>query len=100
MKLRWTPLAASHLESVYQDLAQDNSAAAETMVERILSAVDVLEQHPQMGRTGRVPRTRELVVTGTAYVVAYRVRRDQVEILAVLHGARRWPDRLSGPGVD
>ena len=94
MTLRWTRLAASHLESAFDYLAQDSADAAATVVERILSAIEVLERHPQMGRAGRVPRTRELVITGTPFVVAYRVRRDRVEILAVLHGARRWPDRF------
>lgn len=94
MKLRWTPLAAGHLESVHEFVARDSPSAADDTIERILSAVDVLERHPHIGRKGRVPRTRELVVTGTPFLFAYRVKADQIEILAVLHGARRWPERL------
>lgn len=94
MTLRWTRLAAGHLESAFEYLTQINADAADSVVERILSAIEALEQHPQMGRSGRVPRTRELVVTGTPFVVAYRVRKGRIEILAVLHGARRWPDRF------
>jgi toxin ParE1/3/4 len=44
-----------------------------------------------MGRPGRVISTRELVVSGTPYIVAYRVREGVVEILAVIHGAQQWP---------
>ena len=94
MKLQWTPLASNHLESAYEYLAQESARAADTSIERILSAVEALEHHPRMGRKGRVSGTRELVITGTPFVIAYRLRRDQVEILAVLHGARRWPDRF------
>ena len=94
MTLRWTRLAASHLGSAFDYLAQDSADAAGAVVDRILSAVEAVERHPQMGRRGRVPRTRELVVTGTSFVVAYRVRKDRIEILAVLHGARRWPERF------
>ena len=94
MTLRWTRLAASHLASAFEYLAQDNADAADNVAERILSAIEALDHHPQMGRSGRVPRTRELVITGSPFVVAYRVRRDRIEILAVLHGARRWPDRF------
>jgi toxin ParE1/3/4 len=47
-----------------------------------------------IGRTGRDPRTRELVLSGTGYIVAYRIRAEQVEILAVIHRSRRWPDKL------
>ena len=94
MTLRWTRLAARHLESAFEYVAQDNAAAAGAVVDRILSAIEALERHRQMGRSGRVPRTRELVITGTPFVVAYRVRQDRIEILAVLHGARRWPERF------
>jgi toxin ParE1/3/4 len=47
-----------------------------------------------MGRPGRVPFTRELVVAGTPFVVIYRVRAD-VEIVRVLHGAPLVAARLS-----
>jgi toxin ParE1/3/4 len=92
--LRWTQLAASHLESAVDFIAQDHARTAGAVVDRIVSAVEALERHPEMGRSGRVPRTRELVVTGTPFIVAYRVRKDHIEVLAVLHGARRWPERF------
>ncbi len=95
MKVQWTPLAAKHLESAHEYLAHESAGAADNSIERILSAVEVMEHHPRMGRKGRVAGTRELVITGTPFVVAYRLRHDQVEILAVLHGARRWPDWFS-----
>ena len=46
------------------------------------------------GREGRVARTRELVIRGTPFVVAYRVERNEVSILAVMHAARKWPDEF------
>jgi len=48
--------------------------------------------HPYLGRPGRVTGTRELVVTSTPFIVAYQVVDDRIEILAVFHGARIWPD--------
>jgi hypothetical protein len=47
-----------------------------------------------MGRVGRVPETRELVITGTPSIAAYRVAEDTMVILRVLHGARRWPEQF------
>lgn len=38
------------------------------------------------------PGTREMVISRTPYFVAYRIAGDDVEILAVLHGAWRWPE--------
>ena len=94
MTIGWTPLAISHLESPHAYVAHDNPTAADDLVERILSAVDLLERQPRIGRDGRVSGTRELVITGTPFIVAYRVHRKRIEVLAVLHGARRWPDEL------
>ncbi|WP_242518673.1 MULTISPECIES: type II toxin-antitoxin system RelE/ParE family toxin [Thiorhodovibrio] len=53
-----------------------------------------MTQNPSIGRLGRVRDTRELVISGTSYIVAYRVVGDLVLILRVLHGARRWPQRF------
>jgi toxin ParE1/3/4 len=52
-----------------------------------------LEEQPGLGRPGRVPGSRELIVSRTRYIVPYRVRGDTVEILRVFHSSRRLPDR-------
>jgi toxin ParE1/3/4 len=57
-------------------------------------AVEQLANFPEMGRPGRVHGTRELVIQSTPYIVAYRLKGSTVEILALLHGARRWPTRF------
>ena len=46
------------------------------------------------GREGRVAGTRELVIRGTPFIVAYRVVRNEVHVLAVMHAARKWPDEF------
>ena len=91
---RWTRLALHDLDAAYEYIAESNAAAAQQIVERIEAAVAALARHPGIGRAGRVPGTRELVVTGTPFIVAYRVVAGAVEILAVIHGARIWPDRF------
>lgn len=47
-----------------------------------------------MGRPGRVGGTREWVIQGTPYIMAYRVREDRLEVLRVLHTAMEWPDEF------
>jgi toxin ParE1/3/4 len=51
-----------------------------------------LSEFPSIGRPGRVHGTRELVVDDTPFIVAYRIREGTVEILVVLHSARKWPE--------
>jgi len=75
-------------------IARDNPPAADRQVERVLAAVGSLLQFPDIGRPGRRAGTRELVVSRTPYVVAYRVRAEIIEILRVMHGRQRWPDVL------
>ena len=94
MKLRWTDGAVADLQSAYEYLEAENPQAAIDTVDRIVSAVERLERFPQMGRSGRVEGTRELVVTGTPFIVAYRLKCDSVHVLAVLHGARKWPKKF------
>jgi plasmid stabilization system protein ParE len=53
-----------------------------------------LEHHPHIGRTGRVEGTRELVIFGSPYIVAYRIEPDRIDIMAVVHGARRWLEKF------
>ena len=91
MKIRWTRLAVEDLNLAYEYIAAENPSAAHAVMARIESAVDVLRAHPEIGRSGRVEGTRELIISGTPFIVAYRIARDRVEILAVIHGARRWP---------
>ena len=91
MKLRWTAPALRDLDEIGDYVARDNPAAAERVVTLVLDLVETLTTHPHIGRPGRAPGTRELVIGDTPYIAPYRVRGDDVEILAVLHGARRWP---------
>ena len=94
LTLHWTPIAIRHLRAAYEYVAQENATAADALTDRIFLAVEQLTQYPQMGRDGRVKGTRELVIAGTPYVVAYRVRRSRIDILAVFHGSRKWPEEF------
>ena len=91
MKCRWTDIAIENLNSVQEYLSDTSPASADAVVDRIFSAIEILERYPQMGRNGRVAETRELVVTGTPFIVCYRISNERILILAVQHGAKRWP---------
>jgi toxin ParE1/3/4 len=94
MRVRWTRRALRSLDALAEYIAQDRPLAAERMVERIRDTVDRLTTNPELGRTGRVHGTRELIVGGTPFIVPYRLREDVVEIITIFHAARRWPDRF------
>jgi len=94
MEIVWREVALNSLERARAYIAEDNPAAAERVYERILRSVQNLADTPNMGRPGRVEDTRELVVPDTPYIVAYTVFDNQVMIIAVQHGAQKWPERF------
>ena len=90
----WSPRAIEHLTHLRQFIARDNPKAANRIASALLEAVERLADVPNLGRAGRVAGTRELVVPGTPYIVAYRVRGGGLEVIAVLHARQKWPKRL------
>lgn len=91
MRIRLTNPAVDDLDSIEAYLREDNPDAAVKTVVRVLEAIEGLTEFPNIGRPGRVPGTRELVVSKTPFIAVYRVRENVVWVLRVLHGARRWP---------
>jgi len=94
MQIKWTRRALADLDNAFEYIFQDDPNAALSVVDRIEDSIANLSRHPEIGRKGRVTSTRELVIPQTPYLVSYRVKAEQVEILAILHGKRKWPDRF------
>jgi len=93
MKVRWLRKALANLEDEAEFIATEDPEAARLVVKRVLDAVAMLADQPAIGRPGRIPGTRELVVLKTRYLVPYRVRGSTVENLRVFHTSRLPPDR-------
>ena len=91
--IKWLRAARQNLDDQATYIAQDDVAAASRVVARVLEAVAQLAEQPGLGRPGRVPGTRELVVLKTRYLVPYIVKGDQVTILRLFHTSRRLPKR-------
>ena len=95
MIIVWSPEAIGDLAALRDYIAERNPVAARRIALQIVQAADqLLSSHPELGRAGRVPGTRELVIPATPYIVPYRVWNNRIEILRVYHGARRWPERF------
>ncbi len=93
MRVRWLRKALRNLDDEAAYIAADDAAAAQLVVQRVLDAVAQLEEQSGLGRPGRVPGTRELVVQKTRLIVPYRVRGQSIEVLRVFHTSRRLPAR-------
>jgi addiction module RelE/StbE family toxin len=85
----WSPDAVADLRQLHRYISERNPAAGARVLGDIVAAVNRLAELPGMGRPGRVPGSREWVVA--PYVVMYGVSDEFVEVIRVVHGARRWP---------
>jgi toxin ParE1/3/4 len=91
MRIAWMKEATADLVEAYEYVYESNPAAADHQGLLIAEGVDKLAAFPAMGRADRIEGTRELVIAGTPYIVVYRIRARSILIMAVLHGAQRWP---------
>ncbi len=91
MKIQITKPATTDLQEIDNYFRQDNLAAANHTVMRVLEAIEYLAMLPTMGRVGRLPKTRELIISGAPFIVVYQVRQQTIFVLRILHAARKWP---------
>jgi toxin ParE1/3/4 len=95
MKVRWTKNAIEHLASIYEYIAANSPAYAKRTVDKITNRSTQIGRMPYSGR--KVPEyeaddIREL--TEYPYRVIYRIKTGQIDVLAVIHGARQLPDDI------
>ena len=88
MLIVWSATAIANLVGIHEYIEQDKPAAARRVARKILASIERLASHPHLGHPGREPGTRELVVSGTPYIVPYKIYKGRLAILAVLHAAR------------
>ena len=92
MIIDWLPEANRNRFAQLDYIAQDNPLAAAEQDEEIEHQVDMLLQHPKMGRPGRVKGTRELVIGRTSFFAVYRLEGSKrIQIIRLLHGSQQWP---------
>jgi len=77
---------------VWSPEAINDLAALRAYIEQDENVETLLPDNPEMGRPGRVPGTRELVIPRTPFIVPYRLVGNTLQILRIYHGARRWPN--------
>ena len=93
--IEWTEQAIRQLDQAYDYIALSNSQeTAARITKHIIRSVQQLAAFPMSGRTGRIADTRELVISNTPFIAAYALHHDRIVILAIYHGAQRWPEQL------
>lgn len=99
MKVHWTDTAAEHLPSIQEYISQDSPVYADRVLDRITRRSEQIGTFPRSGRTVpeyQDPNVRE-VIEGS-YRIIYRIREEQIDVVAVVHSAQQLPPDL-GSGV-
>ena len=92
--VRWTPQAEDDLQAIYNFIARDSEHYAKLVVDKILAAVDTIEQFPLIGRhIPEKPRDdlRELIKP--PYRIVYRVG-EEAHLLTIFRASRLFPISL------
>ncbi len=89
MTVQWTDTAQDHLDAIYAYIARDSPEYALRTVDRLTRRSQQIAEPPLSGR--RVPeydmdRIREVIEK--PYRIIYHIKPDQIDVIAVLHGAR------------
>lgn len=90
MKIEWTKRAVKRLEKEIAFISKENPIAANKVSAIILMCVDKLEDMPNLGRPGRVQKTRELIILNLPYIVLYRIQNNTIQIIRLFHTSRKW----------
>jgi toxin ParE1/3/4 len=91
--IEWTEQATRQLDQARDYIALSNSEeVAARIAMQIVTSVQQFATFPVSGRPGRVPGTRELVISNTPFIAAYAIDHDRIVVLAVYHGAQQWPE--------
>jgi plasmid stabilization system protein ParE len=101
-KIIWSPTAIRDLETIHAYISRTSVGYADTMVGRIVDAVDRLALFPRIGPPfqGEEQSTRrQLVVRPYLVIYDYAAPSERVDVLTVVHGARDLGDLFGKPGL-
>jgi toxin ParE1/3/4 len=91
--IKWTEQATQQLDQAHDYITlSNNKEVAPRITVQIVNSAQQLAAFPMSGRGGRVPGTRELVISNTPFIAAYAIDKTDIVVLAIYHGAQHWPE--------
>jgi toxin ParE1/3/4 len=91
LNVEFSETAKNDLISIRDYIAEDDKAAAERAIIRILQSIHHLINLPKLGRYWRETSTRALSIPNLPYRVHYQIAGEIIEILTVVHTRRKAP---------
>jgi|HubBroStandDraft_6_1064221.scaffolds.fasta_scaffold5063180_1 toxin ParE1/3/4 len=92
MRVVWSARAVSDLQSISNYIEEATGLQSANRISRnVYKAAQSLKSLPGRGRLGRIPDTRELLVSNLPYRIIYRLFDERVLILNIVHAKQQWP---------
>jgi addiction module RelE/StbE family toxin len=95
VRVHWTNTAIDHLLSIYEYVSHDSDVYADRLMDRLTRRSQQIGTFPRSGRSVpeyEAPDIRE-VIEGS-YRIIYRIKEEQIDVLAVMHSAQQLPPEL------
>jgi len=95
MRVHWTENAIGHLVNIYEYIAINSPTYGKRMVDRITRRSEQIAEQPLSGRKVQeydAEDIRELIEK--PYRIIYRMKQHQIDVVAIIHGARILPDEF------
>ncbi len=95
MKACWTDNSIGHLLGIYEYIARNSPVYAKRVVDRITRRSEQIAEFPFSGRKVPEYKTEDIrEIIEKPYRIIYRIKSDQIDILAVIHGAKLLPEKI------
>ena len=96
MKIRYTETALIEIDEIFAYISERNPAAAARVVARLERMIRNLGDFPEMAQRTSEPGVRRMPLGPYPFIIFYTIESDEVVVLHVRHGARRWPWETEG----
>ena len=91
MPVQWSKDAVKDIAQIRKFIHRKKPEVAKEVALQLAMLAETLIEHPAKGRIGRLPNTRELIVPDLPYIIIYRSKNNQIQILRVIHTSQQWP---------
>ena len=91
MRIKWLKRAIQSIDAAIAHIALEDEETAREISDYIHARVESLQEQPHQGRPGRIFGTRELVMDKYPFIVPYRVKGEETQILRIFHTSRKPP---------
>jgi len=95
VRVHWTNTAVDHLLAIHEYTAQNSEIYADRLMDRLTRRSEQIGRLPRSGRMVPEYKREDLrEVIERPYRIIYRIKEEQIDVLAVVHSAQQLPPEV------